>query len=442
MTFCLSRILRTFQGDRRGNVAVLAAAAMPVLLGSLGLGAEVASWHSGKRSLQNAADSAAIAAATNASPDGYDDEARAVAAQYGLRDGEDGVTVTTSNTAPCPGGGNNCYSVVIQQVKPLLIAQVVGFDGDLQLNGQPAKRISAKALAFQANGPREYCILALAGSGDPEAIRTNGAPKADLTGCNIMSNSAARCNGHDLDADVGDAHGVNNGCGNQRNSNVEVVADPYAVLKANIPADSCAGVYHEAPKKKKDPPLPSTNRLHGLESRAVINICGDAELSGPVFINSSGPGTVLIIRNGGLDLNGYTLQTQGSSALTIIFTGGDNARLHAPVGNGTFDFKAPTTGPWKGVAIYQDPTVTGGVNINEAGNSPKWLITGLVYLPRASVTFSGAVNKASNGLSCFGLVVDNLLINGTGSILNRGQCTQAGLTLPTSQSPSRGQLVS
>ena len=47
--------------------------------------------------------------------------------------------------------------------------------------------------------------------------------------------------------------------------------------------------------------------------------------------------------------------------------------------------------------------------------SPTWKITGLVYLPHASVTFSGAVNKASNGQSCFVLLVVNLRVNGGGA---------------------------
>jgi hypothetical protein len=47
------------------------------------------------------------------------------------------------------------------------------------------------------------------------------------------------------------------------------------------------------------------------------------------------------------------------------------------------------------------------------------------------VTFSGAVNKSSNGSSCFELVVDNITINGTGSILAHGGCAAAGVTLPT-----------
>ena len=56
--------------------------------------------------------------------------------------------------------------------------------------------------------------------------------------------------------------------------------------------------------------------------------------------------------------------------------------------------------------------------------------------------FSGAVNKSSNGKSCFVMVVDTLRVNGTGSILAHGECEQAGVTMPTNPVPSRGKLVS
>ena len=51
-----------------------------------------------------------------------------------------------------------------------------------------------------------------------------------------------------------------------------------------------------------------------------------------------------------------------------------------------------TSGTWSGVAIYQDPSLTTGVDIAAAGNSRTWNITGLVYLPHSSVTFSGLAN--------------------------------------------------
>ena len=436
----IMKIFRALRRDKRGNVAVLAALAMPVVLGSLGVGAEVASWYSGKRSLQSAADSAAIAAATNGGA-GFDREARAVAARYGFHDGADGVAVTPLDKQPCPAGGNDCYSVTITKAQPLLLAQIVGFQGDTRLNGSPAQLLKAKAVAIQVSGPRPYCILALAGSGAAEGIRANGSPDADLTGCRIMSNTNSNCNGHTLLAEQGDAHGTPDYCGRKNTGKVPVVSDPYADLRANIPSDGCGGTYYKAPTKKSDPSLPSANMLLGIENRTVIDICGDVWLNGPVILQSNA-NTVLIIRNGTLDLRGYTLQANAGSALTIVFTGNASGRSHIPIGDGGFDFRAPTTGPWKGVAIYQDPQTTSGVDFNFAGNSPTWDITGLVYAPKAAVGFSGIINKATNGASCFGLVIDHLLVNGTAKILAHGECPAAGLVLPYSQQAGRGELVS
>ena len=163
-------------------------------------------------------------------------------------------------------------------------------------------------------------------------------------------------------------------------------------------------------------------------------ICGDLQLTGDVTLNGTGS-MLLVIVNGQLDLNGYTLQTASGTGVTIAFTGSSSSGYtHATTGSGTLDIAPPATGPWAGVAIYQDPSLTAGVDISAAGNSPTWNITGLVYLPHASVTLSGAVNKSSNGKSCFVLVVDNLLINGTGSILSHGGCASAGLVMPVNRS--------
>lgn len=444
----LPQLARTFARDRRGNIAIIASLSMPVLLGFVGLGAEVSSWYGGKREMQNAADTAAIAAASNAHPERYDDEARAVAARYGFHDGQGGVTVTASNTAPCPSGGtSDCYSVTINKLQPMLLAQVVGVTADAMLNGSPAKLIVAKATAKQANGPRDYCILALAGSGHPEALRANGVPFANLSGCNTMSNSNATCNGHDLEADNGDAHGINNGCGNKQHSNVDTVKDPYADRATKIPSHTCSS-YAWRPESKKEPDLPSANQIHGLQPfTGVKHVCGDLRANGPVYITE--PNTVIVIHGGSLDIDEASIVTQGEGSLTIIFTGPHvvtanhpEGQPHIPMGDGTLDVRAPTTGDWRGIAMYQDPALSSGVDIKEAGNTPTWMITGLVYLPKASVTFSGAVNKAANGAACFGLVVDNLRVNGAGSILAHGECPEAGLTLPYSLMPGRGELVS
>src|SRR6187431_1523067 len=112
-----------FCKDERGTVSIIMGLLIIPLLGAVGLGFETSNWYLTVRSMQNAADAAAIAASTNGGSN-YDVEAKAVAAQYGFVNGIKNVTIAVSNTAPCPGGGNDCYSVSISGLAPLLLAQV------------------------------------------------------------------------------------------------------------------------------------------------------------------------------------------------------------------------------------------------------------------------------------------------------------------------------
>ena len=439
----LARSLSRFRFDRRGNIAIASALLAPVLLGSFGLGTEVVSWYSIQRQMQNAVDSAATAAATNGSSN-YADEAKAVTARYGLINGQGGVFVTALDNQTCPDGSGECYRVTVKKPVPLTLAAVVGFRGDTTVNGAPAILVTATALAIQSDAPRPYCILALGSSGASEALRTNGNNSADMSGCSVMSNTAANCNGHDLLADIGDAHTTNDGCGIKRHSNVPVVADKWAALASAIPLVNCPSGFPVVPKKQNDPALPGGNQLSGtLSISGSAPRCGDVQLTGDTIINTDASGALLVIRNGNLDLNGYKLQTSNGSALTIIFTGENNAAYgHTLTGNGHLDVRAPDNGYWSGISIYQNPTLTQNVNVYEVGNSPAWDVTGLAYMPHAAVTMKGAVNKSSYGDSCFAMVVDNVEISGTGNILAHGECGKAGVDMPSNPMPSRGKLVS
>jgi hypothetical protein len=389
-----------------------------VIVGIVGLGIDVTGWYRTERAMQNAADAASVAAARNGTAS-YQFEAKAVAAQYGFVDGTGGVTVTALNNQTCPNGQTDCYLVTIAtSAARQFFSQVVGL---------PAPGLSSAAMAGGGQ-THYYCLLALASSGTDPAIRVNGGPKADLGGCSIMSNTSADCNGHNLNADNGDAHKTNNGCGIIENSNVPIAADPYKYLASDIPANTCSSYPQESGGKQ-------TTWSGAITLPATEIICGDLQLTGDVTLTTALPGSVLVIENGQLDTGGCkkgcTLQTAAGSALTIIFSGTSGSYTHAPTGGGTLNFNAPTSGTWSGVAIYQDPALTTGLDISAAGNSPTWDITGLVYLPHASVTWSGAVGKSNNGAACFALVVDNIRINGTADMLAKGGCAAAGLNLPT-----------
>jgi Flp pilus assembly protein TadG len=434
----VARGLTQLKMSERANVATMAALLAPVLVGGLGLGAETANWYLTTRAMQNAADEAAVAAASNGGQT-YASEALAVSGNYGFLDGTNNVTVTAIDNVTCPAGGNTCYKVTVTAKVPLYLAQIIGFTGNTTINGNRAEQLSATAIATQGTTPRSYCLLALNSIGS--SIIGNGVPNTNFAGCNTMSNSSAVCNGHDMGADFGDAHIDDNGCGVIQESNVPAVPDPYAGYAKNIPPNPCGGNNPQEPQKKSDPPLPSSNQWGTDQSLSGnVIVCGDLQLTSDVTINAPN-GATLVIENGQLDTNGHTIRTANGSTLTVVFSGDNGSYTHGPTGGGTLDIQAPTSGPWSGIAMYQDPSLTTGVDQYAAGNQPSWDITGLVYMPHANVTFKGAVNKSSNGASCFAMVVGDITVDGTGAILAHGGCDAAGLPMPTGQVPGRGVLV-
>lgn len=430
-----SRVLRKNQA---GVVAVMFALVSPILIGSMGLAAEVSYWRLHQRSMQNAADAAAIAAATN---DGSTSaaEALAVAAQYGFQDGVGNVKVMVTTPSTASGCVSKCFNVVISDKLPLLLTKVVGFHGDTTVVSAsssqlvPATSMQGRSVAKSAYA-YTYCIVALGANGVQD-ITTNGAPDANLGGCNMASNSGARCNGNNLNAGIVDAHGTNSGCGITPRSDMPLVIDPYAALASSIPSDTCNSLYPQEIKVGGLLTVALTNQWAGTYNLTGYKVvCGDQQLSANTIIN----GGVLVIQNGRLDTNGFTLT---GHSLTIIFSGLNNSLYqHVPMGSGGLDIAAPTSDTWSGVAIYQDPSLTTNVNISAAGNNPTWNISGLVYLPHSSVTLSGSSGASTSGAKCFELVVDSLTINGTGSVFaNNTECVAAGLS-PIGGG-SRGTLV-
>jgi len=130
-------LLVYLRSNQHGTVAVMMALAFPMLIAAFGLGFEVTNWYLRSRSMQNAADAAVIAAATNDSAN-YNVEAAAVATQYGYTDGVNNVTVAASNTATCPTDPSitpPCYSVTISSMVPIYLTEVVGYQGNATLNG-------------------------------------------------------------------------------------------------------------------------------------------------------------------------------------------------------------------------------------------------------------------------------------------------------------------
>src|SRR6185312_6738834 len=116
----LARHARHFLRSGEGNVSALIAVLILPLAALLGMATEGGSWFLITRAMQNAADSAVIAAATNGgnaavgSTD-YINEGKAIASSYGFVNGASKTTVTVSAPAKYPSVtacvSSNCYRV-------------------------------------------------------------------------------------------------------------------------------------------------------------------------------------------------------------------------------------------------------------------------------------------------------------------------------------------
>ena len=472
-------------GDRRGNIAAMTALLIVPIVGALGMAIETGDWYMNQRAIQNAADSAALSAGLNGlttggvscatAPGNFDCEAIATATQFGLVNGANNVTVTTncyattavnqcSTAKTCPGGADQCYQVTITKKLPLAIMQVVGYQGDTTVGSQNAVNITATAWSRTSQSSAIYCILALTTSGT--GISSAGSPNFNSGGCSLFSDGDTSCSGHPLAAVVDAAGSASSVCASTTaQGGLAKIGDAWKTLatSTNIPDGStfCGGT------DVSNYPGATISGPVDLTAKATQQYCGTVTLSGCpnsiCVVSTESPGSTIIIYNGSLDLNGNTLQTPSGSGLTIVFAGstltdtgdtltdssctkhcGGGVNLsYFPLADGTLDFAAPKSGTWSGVAVYVDPYLTSGVDSSFAGNKGTWDITGLYYSPNANMSFSGAENKASNGLNCFSLVTKTFSTNGTGDIFSNAtsQCSQAGLVPPTGTGATRAGLV-
>lgn len=465
-----ARLIRRLLRSEGAAISPMFALLLIPISGSIAYAVELGGMQYVQRSMQNAADAAALAAATNNSEIGttFLMEARAAARPYGYIDGEDDATVNAEKLDACPAGtpGTDpvCYEAVITSSFPLSISRVVGFFGT---DGSGSQLIVSRAIA-NANGgsggggPKPACLWALGNTGI--TLEGNGIPFADLSGCGIISAGSINCTGGNAQNNANQTRGMN--------------AD-FALAGSGATSEGCAGdeagdisygdpAWVSAPTdpyaQLSPPAAPSgttcqNNTIEGDIASTFLYFCGDVKIAKNKNVRLTGTNTVMVIKNGTLDLNGQTLETYGANAsTTIIFTGDNTAtKQHYPTSqtSGFLKIRAPTDGTWADIALYQDPTIQNKVYQGQkytrdfvyAGNSPTWDISGVAYFPGAGTEFKGIVGKYEADVSCFILIASKILISGTGQIIadnTTEDCKDAGYSVPEVTLPgtTRPKLVS
>ena len=377
--------------DDCGQVLILTALCLTVLISSLGLAVDVGMLYHAKRLMQTAADAGAIAAAYELPFGDATAAARADAALNGVTNGSNGATVTVNNPPLSgPNAGNSSYvEVIASQSQTLFFLSV--------LNTSTAT-VSARAVGTLAAS--QNCIYTLGKSGTDFLI--NGSGNLTAASCTIIDDSS---NSQAL---------LLNGSATLTAKSIGVVGNYLLNGSGSLTPTPTTGIapasdplsFLAAPAFTSGSCLANPNINGGGTYTLGPSTAGGTVCYNGLTINGSGrvtlnAGTYVI--NGAMILNGSgTVQGTG---VTLYFPSGAS---YVDNGSETLTLSAPTSGTYDGILFYQDRSNTSTLTFNGSGTST---IKGIFYVPAANVIMNGS----STATLYTSFVVSSLTFNGSGT---------------------------
>ena len=396
----LSVGFRDLCNDQGGTIAVMTGLCATVLVGFAALAIDAASWQVAQRSMQGAADTAAYSAGlayTKSDGTSYVTQAKAITAAQGYVDGRNGAAVAV-NQPPTSGGyasNATAIEVVIQQPQPRFLAGLI-------LSSNPT--VSARAVVTISNNSNG-CILALDKTAN-QAISVSGSANINSPGCDLVSNSNA-ANAINMSGSsavttpclvaVGNVN-VTSGLDLTKCGSPTVGAaptpDPYASVPQPTASGPCLTVPHGSPV-----------------TLSAGNYCSGIHITGSQSA-TFGPGVYYV--GGNFKIDGSATGTD----VTFFIAAGNTASIN---GGGTTSFTAPTSGTYSGIAFFGDRAGNTSSNNSFNGGS-SMTITGAMYFPTQSITYSGG---SVSGPNCTQLVGDQITV--TGNAYFSSTCTNDGM---------------
>ncbi|MXP26139.1 hypothetical protein GRI39_08830 [Altererythrobacter indicus] len=195
------RALRHLSGDFQGNVMIIAALSLPVVIGSAGLAVDLNRGYEQRVFNQRAADMGALAAAM-----AYKAKAEAgiltpTAQNMALANGLTGANVAASLVKNFPEEGDESVRVVVTKPVPYMLARVLGFSGNYNVSAE------SYAILFSDDPYSAPCYLAL--SDGAAAITVTGGASIDAPDCAVaavgsIDNKGELIRGNDIISGEGD----------------------------------------------------------------------------------------------------------------------------------------------------------------------------------------------------------------------------------------------
>jgi hypothetical protein len=367
--------------------------------------------------MQTAADSAAMAGSEELS---YGDQVvagKADAATNGYTDGASSVTVAINNPPSTgPNAANSAYvEAIVAKPEPTYFLRVLGVS---------TISVSARAVAYEGNGPNCIYVLNPTASG---AFSANGNVTV-ASGCGLLVNS-------------------NSSSGLSVVGNVSITAPTIGVV-GNYTATGGASLT-PTPKigviAASDPlayvPAPTVGscahnnfKLTGTSGSVSSpyqlyagTYCGGISVNGNAWLHFNA-GTY-VLAGGGMSISSNTTMT-GAGVTFYNTTGSGGYGAISFSGSGTANLSAPTSGSLAGILFFQDRSIPSSGAASSISGSSSSTFDGAIYFATTALSFGG--NSSTSGYSI--VVANQLTLSGNASIGNNYSSLTGG-------SPIKGTIL-
>jgi len=395
----LSRISR-FARERGGNVAIISALLLPVLVGMGGLGMETAWWYSRQREIQGAADIAAFDATLKRRDGGSANDAKTVATADAVTNGwNQPIGTIAVNSPPTTGGYQN-----VQAVEVILTENQPRFLSQIALGDAPTTIYARSTATMRTGAPA--CILGL-NPALADTVRFWGNSSTSLFNCVVASNSTSPTGFHlggSADLSVPCAYS-SGGASYDSGLVLTDMTCPSPVTNHPATLDPYAGTPQPPVSGCTPMPASPTTLTPGCYSGGMTLNSGTVNLQSGVYV-----------------VNGGTLQINAGANVVgtdvmFFLTNGAHLQIN---GNATLNIKAATTGTYGGLLFYADPDDPWQEQI--VNGTASSIAQGAFYFPSQKLTFNG--NFAANQ-ECLQIVANQ--VNYTGSATFQNNCTGKGV---------------
>lgn len=383
--------------DDSGQAMILTLLCMTCLLGFVGFAVDVGVLLNAKRQMQTAADSAAIAGASELNYGDMTTAADTAAAQNGVTVGVNGGTVAI-NTPPLSGayvGKTGYVEAIVSQDQPTFFMKMFNF---------ASMKVSARAVATN-KGSADGCVY---------VCSQNASPAMDLQGS--FNVSASHC-GVVVDSNSSQALNFTGGGGSLTAGSVGVVGQASGKTGDSNPAPVTGIAPETCPLSNlvlPNPALmtcttPSGGNLTGTISAGCYSApAGKKGVLGTLTLTNVTLGSGTYVFEGNVSLNGTVTSAAGGTTLDIY-----NGAMSEGT-NTTLNLVAPTSGDYNGIAILQPPSNTNAM-LFDFGSS-NGLIDGIIDAPGAAMELHDSGGDSGGGLRLITDLIVNTLSDKTATL--------------------------